>query len=155
MTGPLGGTSRVFLDTNVLVYLYDRSELEKQHRAREVLAELARLEAGVVSTQVLAEFFSTLTRKMHNSLATEEILDQLQRHLRVWRVLDITGLLVFEAANAVRDHRLNFWDALIWTAARVNGIRVILSEDFSDGSVLGGVRFVNPFRPDFRLADWV
>lgn len=50
-------SDKVFIDTNVLVYAYDRSEPEKQRRALEILDRLAVGRAGVISTQVLAEFF--------------------------------------------------------------------------------------------------
>jgi predicted nucleic acid-binding protein len=92
---------------------------------------------------------------MRDSLSLDEALDQLQHHLQLWAVIDLTRLLVLEAATAVRDHHVNNWDAQIWAAARVNGIRLILSEDFSDRAILGGVRFLNPFLPDFRLAEWI
>ena len=54
----------------------------------------------------------------------------------------------------MRGYRLNYWDAQIWVAARLHQIPLVLSEDFSDGAVLEGVHFINPFRPGFRLADW-
>lgn len=63
------------------------------------------------------------------------------------------GPLILDAAIGVRDHKMSFWDAQIWAAARTNGIPVILSEDFSDGSVLDGVRFVNRFLSGFVLED--
>lgn len=59
--------------------------------------------------------------------------------------MEVTALVVMEAAQAVQDHHLNFWDAQIWAAARLNGVRTVLSEDFSDGAAVEGVRFVNPF----------
>lgn len=145
MTGP---AEQVFLDTNVLVYPYDRSEPEKQRRARAVLAELAASRAGVVSAQVLAEFFVTVTRKLAAPLPVESALEQLACHLRLWQIVDITAPLVAEAAAAVKKHRLNYWDAQVWAAARLNQVPVVLSEDFSHGAVIEGVRFVNPFVAD-------
>lgn len=91
----------------------------------------------MVSPQVLAEFFVTLTRK------------------QLWTVVESTGLLVLEAARAVRKYRLDFWDAQIWAAARLNMVPLVLSEDFAEDAVLEGVRFVNPFATDFRLERWL
>jgi predicted nucleic acid-binding protein len=75
----------------------------------------------------------------------------MRSHLSLWTVIDTTGSLVLDAAFGVRDHKMSFWDAQIWAAARGNRIPVVLSEDFSDGSVVGGVRFVNPLLPGFAL----
>ena len=140
---------RVFLDTNVLVYPYDRSEPDKQRRAREVLARLAAAQAGVVSAQVLAEFFVTVTRKLAAPLPVTSALEQLVCHLRLWKVVDVTGILIAEAAAAACKHQLNYWDAQVWAAARLNRVAVVLSEDFSHGAEIDGVRFVNPFVENF------
>jgi predicted nucleic acid-binding protein len=63
-------------------------------------------------------------------------------------------MIVLEAVRGVRKHRLAYWDAQIWATARLNQVPLILSEDFSDGQVLKGVRFVNPFAPGFDLQVW-
>ncbi len=65
--------------------------------------------------------------------------------------MTLRGLAEAAAARAVRDHDLNFGDAQLWAAAKLNELDTILSEDFQPGSRLGGVRFVNPFAADFRL----
>lgn len=145
----------VFLDTNVLAYVYDRSEPGKQQRALEVLDAVASAGAGVVSTQVLAEFFLTVTRKLSQPLSVEDALKRVLHYARICNVLDVTRIVVLEAIDCVVKHRLHYWDAQIWAVAHFHGIPVILSEDFSDGLVLEGVRFVNPLRPVFRVADWI
>ena len=61
-------------------------------------------------------------------------------------VLSLTGAATTAALTAVEQHRLSFWDALIWATARDADVRVILSEDFQDGREIEGVRFVNPFK---------
>ncbi len=60
-----------------------------------------------------------------------------------------------EAARGVRDHRFSFWDAQIWTTARLNQLPLVFSEDFNPGQVTEGVRFVDPFAADFQLEEWV
>ena len=147
MTAP---AERVFLDTNVLVYAYDRSEPEKQRHARAVLAQVAATQVGVVSAQVLAEFFVTVTRKLAAPLPVTSALEQLACHLRLWKAVDVTGGLVARAAAASSKHQLSYWDAQVWAAARANQIPVVLSEDFSHGAEIDGVRFVNPFLENFR-----
>jgi predicted nucleic acid-binding protein len=148
------GGHKVFLDSNLLVNAYDRSEPQKQARARAVLSALAHTQAGVVSPQVLAEFFVTVTCKLREPLSLADALEQLACQVQLWTVVESTGFLVLEAARAVRKYRLNFWDAQIWAAARLNKLSLILSEDFGPDAVLEGVRFVNPFAADFRLERW-
>ena len=81
-------------------------------------------------------------------------MQQTQRLAHAWPVFPLTPFIVLEATRGVRDHQLAYWDAQIWAAARLNQIPVIFSEDFNAGSVLEGVRFVNPFADDFLLSVW-
>jgi predicted nucleic acid-binding protein len=148
-------SARALIDTNVLVYAYDRSEPTRQQQALDVLDRLALTGAGAITTQVLAEFFVTVTRKLVAPLNVADAYVRVENYLRVWTVYDLSGLVVLEAARGVRDHQLNFWDAQIWAAARLNQLPVVFSEDFNVGTTLEGVRFVNPFDPAFQLADWV
>ena len=145
---------RVFIDTNVLVYAYDRSEPEKQRRALETLDQLVSARAGVISPQVMSEFFVTVTRKIVSPLSVTDAYQRLVNYLQIWTVAELTGMIVLEAARGARDHQFSFWDAQIWATARLNQIPVVFSEDFDAGSVIEGVRFVNPFDEEFRLEGW-
>lgn len=145
---------RIFLDTSVLVYAYDRSEPGKQRQAIRVLDALATSGRGVISTQVLAEFFVTVTRKIVAPLTVEEGYERVQNHLRFWMVLSLTGPVVLEAIRGVRDHQFHFWDAMVWATARLNQVWVVFTEDFPGREFVEGVHFVNPFSGDFRLEDW-
>lgn len=142
-------TASCLVDTNVVVYAYDRSEPDKQRRALEVLDVLATSQRGALSVQVLSETFVTLTRKIPAPLSPEEAYQRLQNYHQAWPILDLTGLIALEAARGVVDHKLSFWDALIWATAKLNQIDIVLSEDFSDGQVVEGVRFTNPFGAGF------
>jgi predicted nucleic acid-binding protein len=133
---------RAFVDTNVLVYLYDRDDSHKRTRARELLLN-DDLDL-VISTQVLAEFFVTVTRKLRvpltaaDALAAVEVLGELE-------VAPITRNLVIDATRTSIDHQLSFWDAqIIETASRV-GASQLLTEDLAAGSTLRGVTIVDPF----------
>lgn len=145
----------VFVDTNVLVYAYDRSNPEKQRRALQVLDRLAITGAGMTSAQVLSEFFVAVTRKIVAPLSVDEACDRVKNYLQSWSVVDVTGMIVLEATSGVRDHEFNFWDAQIWATARLNQTSVIFTEDFNIGAVTEGVRFVNPFADEFQLEDWL
>jgi len=146
---------RIFVDTNVLVYAYDRSEPKKQARALEVLDHLAIDGVGVISTQVLAEFCVATTRKLATPLSIPEAYQRVKNYLQSWTVVDVTGMIVLEAVRGVRDHQFNFWDAQIWATARLNQIPLIFSEDFNVGQVIEGVRVVNPFAKEFQPEDWL
>jgi len=146
---------KVFVDTDVLVYAYDRSEPDKQKRALEILSPLAMTGIGVISTQVLAEFFVAVTSKLSAPLKVQEAYERLKNYLQSWTVVDITAMIVQEAARGVRDHRFHFWDAQIWAAAKLQQIPLILSEDFNVGGSIEGVQFVNPFAENFRVEDWL
>ena len=137
--------SRTFFDTNVLVYLFDADSPDKQDRAREALRD--RLESGavVVSTQVLQEFFVTVTRKLARPLPAAEAEGALHR-LMALPVVQVDPDLVLAAAVSSRRGRISFWDALILTAAAVAGCEEVLSEDLQHGQSFGRVRIVNPFR---------
>lgn len=146
---------KVLVDTNVLVYAYDRSESEKQRRALTVLDRLLASGAGAVSTQVLDEFFVALTQHIASPLSIKEGYERIANYLQTCLVLDVTGLIVLEAVRGAREYALNFWDAQIWATARLNQIPVIFSEDFNGHRVIEGVQIVNPFSDDFRMEQWM
>ena len=148
-------SDRVFVDTNVLVYAYDRSEPGKQQQALEVLDRLAVTGVGMISTQVLAEFVVAVTRKIPAPLSVAEAYERVKNYLQSWAVVDLTGMIVLEAARGVRDHQFSFWDAQIWATARLNQVPVVFSEDFADGAVIEGIRFVNPFAESFDIEEWL
>ncbi|MGB8647230.1 MAG: PIN domain-containing protein [Anaerolineae bacterium] len=146
--------AEILIDTNVFVYAYDRGEIDKQAQAGQVLDYLYATGAGRLSAQVLAEFFRATTKGVAPILTTVQARAQVEKLARTWRILDLTPQIILEATRGVCDHQLSYWDAQIWATARLYQIPVILSEDFSSGRVLEGVRFVNPFAADFVVADW-
>jgi predicted nucleic acid-binding protein len=134
------------VDTNILVYAYDRSERAKQMRARDILDWLESRGFGTVSTQILGEFFWTVTRRIQAPLSLREAYVELERHLRSWRTLEITRVIVLEAGRGCVHYQMPFWDAQIWATAKLNQIPQVLSEDFQHGRAIEGVEFVNPFK---------
>lgn len=142
------------IDTNLLVYVYNLSEPEKQRRAIEVLQGVHDAQAGMLSAQVLSEFYNTATRKLEPPLSPAQAESQLQALVHVWPVFPVTLQVVLEAIRGVREHQFSFWDAQIWAAARLNRVPVVLSEDFNAGAVVEGVHFIDPFAGDAQLEDW-
>ena len=145
-------TGRALVDSNILVYAFDAASRSKQARAAKLLEEMEPIGRGVLSTQVLGEFFRVVTEKIAHPLTPAQARLELERLVATWPILAITAPVVIEAARGVRDHRMSYWDAQLWATARLNQVDVVLSEDFQDGRILDGVRFVNPFAPSFDLA---
>lgn len=136
---------RVFVDTNVLVYVRDAAVPAKQARAAEWMRYLWQERGGRLSTQVLNEYYVTVTQKLTPGLPREAARADF-RHLLAWDpiVLDADML---DAAFAVQDRfGLSWWDSLIVTAAQSADCDILLSEDLQDGQDLDGLRVVNPFR---------
>ncbi len=148
-------TGRILVDTNVVVYAYVRSEPAKQAKALQVLNELAASRKGVISTQVLTEFYNAVTRRIPDPLTAEDAYERIKNLVMAWPVLDITPLIVMEAARGAFQHQMRIWDAQIWATAQLNQITVILSEDFGDGAVIEGIQTVNPFTERFELDQWI
>jgi predicted nucleic acid-binding protein len=145
----------ILVDTNVLVYFYDQNSPEKQSRANLVLDQLQQAGLGRLSTQALAEFVNAVMRKLDPPLSAAQAMQQVSLFAAAWPVLDLTPQIVLEAARGVRDYGLSYYDAQMWAAARLNQIPVLFSEDFQDGQVLEGVRFVDPFSKIFDVEAWL
>ena len=134
---------RSFFDTNVLVYADDKASPAKQRRALELVAEHRRAGTGVVSLQVLQEYFVTVTRKLEVDARIA------RRKVELLAEFDVAAPDVADILAAIDLHRLHgfsFWDALILRAAKQAGCTVLLSEDFQESRETDGVRVVNPFQ---------
>lgn len=136
-------SARSFFDTNILVYADDKRAGAKQGRAIDLVAEYRRDGTGVVSLQVLQEYFVTVTRKLNvdSRLA--------RRKVEILSELDVVAPEVRDILAAIDLHRLHgfsFWDALILRAAKQSGCRVLFSENFQAAREIDGVQVVNPFR---------
>jgi predicted nucleic acid-binding protein len=146
-------TLRYVLDTNVLVYLHDAGDPVRQQRAANVVARVGRSASAALPAQVLSELSSVALRKLRPPLDPGELYDLVDALMRAFPVLPLTCTVVLEALRGVRDHQLSYYDAQIWAAARLAQIPVLLSEDFSSGTRLEGVSFVNPFASGFDASD--
>ncbi|MEM9292120.1 MAG: PIN domain-containing protein [Acidobacteriota bacterium] len=138
-------SARTFLDTNVLVYLFDADEPAKQAAARRILNNSEIWGDPILSTQVLQELYVVTTRKLSRPLAPPQALEVV-RHLLAYPVVQLDGPHVTEAIELSQRHQLSLWDALILTAARAGGCSRVLTEDLHDGLEVEGVRVENPFR---------
>ncbi len=135
---------RTFVDTNVLLYAHDASETEKQPIARALLERLWADRSGVVSTQVLQEFYVVATRKFQPPMRRPEARELVALYA-TWPVVQIDTALIFDAAVLEDRFQLSFWDALIIEAARRAGATRLVSEDLQDGRLIAGIAIENPF----------
>jgi predicted nucleic acid-binding protein len=136
---------RIFVDTNVLTYLFDDSEPEKLDAARARLEAEEKKRELVASTQVLQELYVSLT-KGKSPIATPEIAEAAVRAAAAYTIVHVDTALVLTGIAASQKHRISFWDALIVSAAREADCDLLLSEDLNHGQVIDGVRVENPFQ---------
>lgn len=130
---------KIFLDTNVLAYQFDRSFPLKQERARQVL--LQNFDNAVISTQVMLELHAVLNKKL--GIAKNAVMHVLEG-LEI-EVVATDRALLLAAANTSAEHDLSIFDALILEAAVRANCEELWSEDLAHGSTLRGVTIFNPF----------
>lgn len=134
---------KVFVDTNILIYAYDRSAGVKRERAREIVAQLWDSGNGVISTQVLQELCVNLRRRTSPPLSIEESR-MLIRDYSEWEVVVNSAESVLGALDLEVKYKISFWDALVLQAAEEGGAAIVYSEDLSSGQTYGPIRVVNP-----------
>jgi len=134
-----------FVDTNVLLYAYDRSAGDLHTRAADLVGTLGGRRQGAVSVQVLQEFYVTATRKIAEPLSHEAASDRI-RALARWPVHAPRADDVLVAARLARDSQLSFWDAMIVRSAGALGCVTLWSQDLNHGQRIAGVVVRNPFR---------
>jgi predicted nucleic acid-binding protein len=135
--------ARSFFDTNVLIYADDKAAPAKQRRALDLVVEHRRARTGVVSLQVLQEYFVTVTRKLRVDAAIA------RRKVELLAEFDVAAPEVADILAAIDLHRIHgfsFWDALVLRAAKQAGCGVLFSEDMQDAREVDGLQIVNPFR---------
>jgi len=133
-----------FVDTNVLVYAHDASDPVRQPLARVALERLWSTRTGVVSTQVLQEFYGVATSPAKLGMAPSLAREIVQVYSS-WPVILLDPVIILAASRLHEVASIAFWDALIVEAARVAGADRILSEDIANGRVISGLHVVNPF----------
>jgi predicted nucleic acid-binding protein len=133
--------SKVFFDTNILVYQLDKRFPKKQAICRSLVMEAASRGEAVVSTQVLQEFYVVAASKLRvDPVLVKGILHRLEN----MEVVTVTTDLIDEAIDISMQDKVSFWDALIVAAAESAKCGVLFSEDFADGEILRGVKIKNP-----------
>jgi predicted nucleic acid-binding protein len=136
---------KYFLDTNIFIYSFDHAQPEKKERSQALISEALQTGAGLISTQVIQEFFSVALGKFVVPLKPEDCKLYLQTVLApICRVFPDEAL--YESAlDVFKETGYSFYDALILAGALRGGAAILFSEDLSSGHQIGGVKVVNPF----------
>ena len=136
-------SDKTFVDTNILIYGHDLDAKAKHEIAKEVLRDLWSSRAGVLSMQVLQEFYVNATRKISSPLS-RKAARRVVNSYATWCV-DTVAEDIFMAFQIEDEARISFWDALILASARKAGAVRILSEDLNAGQRIVGIGIENPF----------
>ena len=133
--------SKIFIDTNILVYSIDRQNLEKKQKSRNLLLSLTGDHKGVISTQVMQEFYVAATQKMGaDALTVKDILHAFER----FEIVMITPDMIKNAIDCSIINRISFWDSLIVAAAEAAHCEILWTEDLNHGQIIRGVRVQHP-----------
>jgi predicted nucleic acid-binding protein len=134
---------RSFLDTNILVYTDDADSRDKQAAALDLIADLRATGNGVLSTQVLQEYFSAATRKLG---VDPTIARRKVEIFARFQLVEIQLESILGAIDLHRLHQVSFWDGLILRAAIDAGCQILYTEDLQDGRSITGIEIRNPFQ---------
>jgi predicted nucleic acid-binding protein len=135
-------TEKYFVDTNIFVYAADKGAGYKHLVAEGLIERCKRDILGVVSTQVLQEFYVVSVGKLRmDPLIVGGVLDMLYG----LEVVLVDVPLIRASIDCSILNQLSFWDALIVTAARKAACSTLWTEDLNHGQIIQGVRIENPF----------
>ena len=134
---------RTFVDTNVLIYAHDVDSKSKHEIAKNILRELWSERIGVLSMQVLQEFYVNVTRKIRSPLPKDSARLVVSSY-SIW-CMETAPAELSVAFRIEDESRIGFWDALIVAAAAKSGATRLLSEDLNPGQKIAGLSIENPF----------
>jgi len=135
---------KIFVDTNILIYAHDLDAGKKHKIAASILIDLWENQTGVISTQVLQEFYVSITRKIPHPITRSNARGIIENYF-CWHVELNRPETILSASEIEERHTLSFWDSLIIAAARSADAEKILTEDLDHGQIIEGVRIENPF----------
>lgn len=135
---------KVFLDTNIIIYAYDLSAGRKHEVAKTILMDLWDSRNGLLSAQVVQEFFVSATKKISKPLNIK-LAKEIVSDLLKWDIIVNDGKSILEAIGIHSRYNYSFWDSMIIQAAISGGAKILLSEDLNDGQAISGVKVRNPF----------
>lgn len=138
-------SARFFLDTNIFSYSFDRRSAAKARRAAQLIREAVTSRKGIVSYQVVQEFFNLALRKFAQPMTIPEAEQYLSTVFRPLLAIHSSPALISDALRITAKNRLSWYDALIVAAAVEGGCHILYSEDMQHGQRVGELRIENPF----------
>ncbi|MFM2317393.1 MAG: hypothetical protein RLZZ215_14 [Pseudomonadota bacterium] len=136
---------KIFFDTNILVYAFDKDEPSKAAMARHWLREVGSQGNLVLSTQVLQEFYVAVTKSMNPKMPHLQAAE-LVNDFAEFPLVQVDKVLIAKAMQRHRNREFSFWDSLVIEAALQANCDTLLSEDMQDGRIIHGLTIVNPFK---------
>ncbi len=140
---------KIFLDTNVIVYAHDRSSGKKNTIAMEIMEYLWERKKGVISVQVMQEFYVCVTTKILKPLPLK-VARKILEYILNWDLIINDEYITIKAINLQEKYRFSFWDSLIVQSAIQSQAYTLFSEDLSDGQIIENVKIVNPFVQEWK-----
>lgn len=138
-------SDRFFLDTNIFVYSFDRSAASKAGQAKRLIREALTSQKGVVSYQVVQEFFNVALKRFARPMKASDAEQYLGTVFRPLLAVNSSPALYSEALRVHDQNGLSWYDALIVGSALQAGCDRLYTEDLQHGQRFGGLRIVNPF----------
>ena len=138
-------SARFFLDTNIFVYSFDRSSAAKSRRAAQLIREAVSTRKGIVSYQVVQEFFNVALRRFEQPMTEPEAEQYLSAIFRPLLAIQSSPALISEAMRLIGRRRLSWYDSLIVAAAIQGDCDIVYSEGLQYGRKIGELRIENPF----------
>lgn len=138
-------SGRFFLDTNIFVYTFDAKAPAKAKKAAQLIRRAADTGEGIISYQVVQEFFSVAFRRFAQPMSVPEAEQYLITVLRPLLAVHSSPTIYFEALRIAEKHRLSWYDSLIMAAALEGQCERLYSEDFQHGRKIEHLWIENPF----------
>ncbi len=135
--------AKIFIDTNIFVYTMDQHNLTKRNKCRDLLKIVDQEHVGVISTQVMLEFFVAATKKLNTD---PSLMKNILHSLLNFDVVIITPELIEVAIDIQISNKLSFWDSMIIASAEHAKCNQLWTEDLNYGQVVRGVRIINPLK---------
>lgn len=133
---------KIFLDTNILVYLFDNNFPKKKKITKKIIESIIVDSTPIISTQVMQEFYVTITKKLKmDPIVAKEAL----RYFEKFDIVNVDSKLIAEAIDCSIINQLSFWDSLIIVAAESAKCNYLYSEDLNDGQIIRSVKIINPY----------
>ena len=133
------------LDTNILLQALD-ADAGDRHRLAGTIVDQAVLLDCRLTLQAVSEFHAVVSRK--RLVPAAEAAAQAEDWLTMFRSVAASVGAIRAALTAAARGRASYWGALLVATAAEAGCSIILTEDLADGTVMQGVRIINPFAGD-------